>query len=535
MRFQVKSFSSFAFVIATMCFSQAVFARPYSLWAKYEANSKNVAKQTTEWQITENAVIPRQTTEYHLKAVELRQARDWPTRVMLDATAQILVDVPKNVADANPQDASHVVSIDEKTSSADILLPENLNSARSVERLALRVRFQFKRDYLCGVERGLLALQTDGGEAKKKQTPKKSGDLKMQTRTFNFLQWNGVPIKVSYCDSLDEKNLVETRPYLEIYAKTYPELVHDTREALVDQYARLSELVGNAVRKRGYADVKMDGSGGNQNFATDEFPFTIVSDVSAPFVLQELDGGDPRTLADNAVFDQDSKLRLALSCVDNCTSGSCDQSNIGWEEFVDKHVTAQLESVDSKGNPDKQDIEPVSMGAGTWALKVDLRDHVNRDAILRLYYYPDSQRLVIREIPIRIKKTGLITSVPLVSEISSLASGKNPKDITFQSSIPVSYAYGFKSPDRLAITLPWLIGFNPRQALGLADAVKLMAHMSILVPTEGSKFDVAFGAGFQFFNSFALAYGKSVGNGGQDFILIGISVPDLVKIANFAR
>lgn len=241
------------------------------------------------------------------------------------------------------------------------------------------------------------------------------------------------------------------------------------------------------------------------------------------------------------VVDQASSIRVGLK------GDSCKAMGALCPDKIMGHLTFDVESPDTNGNQVKK-ITKLLPDGDAFKLDVALRDLLYKGIKINTRFKLGADELAIRTDQTTVETLGLVSSFPLVSEVLTLAKGRTSvsgRDTDIKSSIPLSWAYNASGDDgrHAAITLPWLIGYNPRSAPRLADTVRLFPHMSLVFPLDkaasgGATRDSAaaegtpqlvVGGGALLVNTFSLAWGMAVDTGAQ-YTLIGLNVPGLVEI-----
>jgi hypothetical protein len=216
------------------------------------------------------------------------------------------------------------------------------------------------------------------------------------------------------------------------------------------------------------------------------------------------------------------------------TSDFCSQLP-GCNTAFARSFSARVSYKDKKGNNVDRDSKLVVQGNG-WQIVPNLSDNIGDEVTVTVSYVNKVDRYDILTATTRVENLGVITTFPVVTEVVSAIdkSAANAADISTQSSIPISWAINLAhgEPAHVAVTLPWMIGINTRDAPRLADVVKVFPHISLILPlasstTKGAS--VAFGAGIALANAFTFSFATTVRDNPQAFFLVGISAPDLAK------
>jgi hypothetical protein len=261
--------------------------------------------------------------------------------------------------------------------------------------------------------------------------------------------------------------------------------------------------------------------------------FTLIRDGASMFEFQEKGFGPAEVL--HGTVDQDSTVQLTLR-----SPGFCGHFLPGCDAFIREYISISIETRDNKNNEIKKDIELEAKG-GLWTLKAALSDYLDREIDFVVYYHNDGKVFELMRRRSLVKNLGLVMSFPVISEVVSLVSRSlgnrvDPKDDGFKSSIPISFAFGLRpgaEGQHLAITAPFMIGYNPQSAPDLAHYVRVFPHVSLVSPLADSTTktpEVTFGAGVALVDAFAISWGLSLS--GQQYLLLGISIPDLAKIVH---
>lgn len=241
------------------------------------------------------------------------------------------------------------------------------------------------------------------------------------------------------------------------------------------------------------------------------------------------------------VVDQESRIRVGLH------PRACDAMGALCPDKIMGHLSFNVESPDTNGNQVKRSTNLLP-DSDAFKLDVSLRDFLYKPIKINTRFKLGADELTIRTDETAVEDLGFVASFPLVSEVLTLAKGTSsvsPGDTAIKGSIPLSWAYNASGDDgrHAAITLPWLIGYNPRWAPRLADTVRLFPHMSLVLPldptaTGGTTRDsiaaqgtaqLVVGGGALLVNTFSVAWGMATDTGAH-YTLIGLNVPGIVDI-----
>lgn len=299
--------------------------------------------------------------------------------------------------------------------------------------------------------------------------------------------------------------------------------------------------------KIGDAAVGRDVPGARENiYISNEHSLTVVRGLDQQIRFNEIDNTAAHNLAERRVVDQDSRLQLVVD------KGFCSSSSVSCAELVADYLVVSLDGKDKNGNPIKKEVELERNGQAA-TLKIALDEFLGQTVKITAWYRNNGNDLKIHEIPsVKVENLGLVMTFPVISEIVTLA-GKSKAseasvgDIKFQSSIPVSFAYNLSAGDgrHVAVTFPWMVGWNPRSAPNLADIIKVFPHVSFIFPVnddakngtggdaeEKVRAQVALGAGVAFVNAFTISWGMATDTGAH-YALLGVSIPELIETMNW--
>ncbi len=233
------------------------------------------------------------------------------------------------------------------------------------------------------------------------------------------------------------------------------------------------------------------------------------------------------------VIDQGSELSIGF-VRDNEDSDRALNGLSGFKRLLDE-LEVDLETTDSNGNviPKRLDLAP--HGTRDALIKVALKDFLDREITLKAFVHLGTQRVeLIHTGKHTIRNLGLITTFPLVSEIAGLVGRFNEKDQEASSTIPVSWAFNVSpgATATLAVTLPWIIGYNPRSAPQLASFIAGFAHLTLLMTEAGPRPAAGLGISVARFFQFSWAVGPDAAMSGQasHYLLVGLSIPDIAKL-----
>ncbi|MDI3286829.1 hypothetical protein [Polyangium sp. 15x6] len=555
----------------TMLLSPApALAEPYEVYARYEPHP-NAGGNAITITLADGEMIPRSSLSHKLVGLYFRIKKDDISKVSLSTLRNfsyaLKCSSPSCGGPASPLRVKiEGVELGKGTPDDKLLIAAGkLPGNDVVDYLSLEVRSKFLASYLCAQEQ---EIRKDGTEIKDPMqsicpqikmnaadagAPDKCDASKATRDQLNAigLLSSGLgttksPVFYSFCGKIsaliDWQKAAGTGPAGEstsdrdARAKAYrTRQKHELSMLLVDRI-RSNEHIDNI-------EVKADAEDQPENiYVWADHPFSVLREPKTQFALKEVDGSEARWLADSTNVHQGSEIRLVPTEKSVCahTARSCD-------ELVHKYLTVTIEGTDKDGKHVNRAVSLTDASDG-WKLDMSLRDFLYKEVTIKLWYNIGGERFEIRRDSVVVEDFGLVTSFPVVSEIVSLAqkggaNELNPKAPEFKSSIPISWAYNMSAAEsrHVAITLPWMIGYNFRGARRLADMIKVFPHMSLILPLSADanggtsskpKQDgaqLAFGVGASFVNTFSVAWGMTTDTG-ANYALLGISVPDLVKI-----
>jgi len=138
--------------------------------------------------------------------------------------------------------------------------------------------------------------------------------------------------------------------------------------------------------------------------------------------------------------------------------------------------------------------------------------------------------------PFTIRNLGLITTFPGVSEIQGLVNDQQASNQSSSSSVPVSWAWNMRTGNvnNIAITLPWMLSYNSRDAPDLSKYFAVFAHVSLIVnasddQTKQAGVAPSLGAGISLAQFFQFSW--AIDKKGNNYLLVGASIPDLAKLS----
>jgi hypothetical protein len=297
-------------------------------------------------------------------------------------------------------------------------------------------------------------------------------------------------------------------------------------DLIVDQLnTRFSSLGTSAVDKE---NVKYNKA---LIYVRDAHSFSVIKSAGSLMLVEE-SGGKVDRLAD--LIDQDSEVALALD------QQVCFQLPPG--EMMKTPWTFELEVPDKtdKTKTQKVGIDLDFRHGCRRQLLTRWSDYLDQRVTFRIIYrVPQREDIVVFKDSFQVYNLGLITTAPVFTEVIAAYKSASPRDIEAKSKIPVSWALSVREGQRdsYAVTFPFTIGVNTRDFPNLAKYVSLAPSVSLLagggVAEDGGEdpdVRVAFGVGVNLAEAFHFGYAWTPAGGGGRYVLIGVSVPDLLPL-----
>lgn len=586
-RFRTAFFALAAAIL--LIASKPARAEPYDLFARYTLRDDIDNKEHQfDVPLSPDTVLPRAGVDYVLSTIFLRMRTDDISNSTRNNFSRIelelVCDECKEKKDLVTVDPNFIdIKPGSKYSEKDILSPVQINSESAAQHITLLVRSKFSDAYLCAQEQEFRAAATtkkDGtatdvatlvsGNPDKKDCQKKVDADKRLTEAekgaakakceftdsqifaVSFLSKNPVllddaprePLVYTFCKEV-AKEIDWTRVVKRNDSGASKETEESYRERVKSnrryQKEELSKKLKLFLKDRGFDNVRIGDDEGVEISA--KHSFTIVKEMGSELTILESTNDQARPLG--LIVDQDSQLELrAVSPQTFCTSATRDCATI-----ISDAIQISLEGKDTKNNDVKKVLKLSPKGGSRWLVDLALADHLYKSVALRLHFKLGKKLIELHTSSFTVEDLGLVTSAPVISELITIfkTPGGNWKDASIKSSIPFSWAFNStcKEGRHVAVTFPWMIGYNPRSAPRLADTFKVFPHASVIFPTDsaaganpdacGDKLagvgepQLAFGVGVSLVNTFTLSWGISTV--GQNYFLLGLSVPDLINLA----
>jgi hypothetical protein len=562
-----------------LCWSSAANAYPYKLYAKYEIPTSGTSKVVTvDLDLVGSTLVPTDPIGGKFKGIYLLPKSDPIAQVELNRLDRIVVDLTTECPEASCQhvttvtvlpDAIHALSPSEQL----IFAPQPIGVDLPLTSLTMEVRPKFTATYLCDMERQLRqdagkriklnfpASPTEQKQAALKAKPKPettdkgraaetldidptsasiitARDGKKSAYAYATLletglaTASGAPILYSFCRNVhDEVDWDVVAQLSHAGAGSLP----DREAAHAEHKARLVALLTPRIERDTKAAVEPGRHADEPRdnvYALLRHRITFLTSMSH-FGLFEVTASEVQPLV--GITDKSSRIKLALLP----GSGFC-SSITGCNTVIGKVLVATIGYTDKKGNPVKKEsaLEP---DGNEWEVAPNLSENIGDEITITVSYVAGDDRLDLLTRKTKVENLGLITTFPVVSEVISAVTknASNPADLSVQSSIPISWGINLSHAEaaHVAVTFPWMFGFNTRSGPHLADVIKVFPHVTLIFPlkseTEIRTTRVAFGGGVALANAFTFSAAATVQDTPQAFFLIGISAPDLAKA--FAR
>lgn len=559
-----------ALAVGVLLCATAASAEPYELYAQYDPIDPSGA--AVQIVLKPGISLPRGTETHKFTGVHLRSKSDDISRMTMCNLRNFVWELecssPSCGGVQRPFEVGHgSTPAGCPSTPVDVLIitPEDMfRGADRIDRLTIRIHAKLAPDYLCGQETALRGgkdnladdwksvipyIRKDAKKAPKDKGPDLSGATPDELAAIGFLAHKvgdiKTPVLWSFCAG--PRNAVHWEqglPDLSTKESDDERRARAAKEKLA-QHRALGQIVAKRLNdegKLGTVTSERDAAGLPENVSIrTEHRLSVVREVKEVLAFESTDRTRHGWLHHTQIVAQGATIRLARA------NDACRELPMACDDFVRTYLSATIEE-DASGATVKS--VPLLRDDTGWAADIALKDYLRKKVKLTLWYkYNDGAdaRLALRTDRFTVEDLGLVTSFPLVTELvtavkASAGNAPNPTDQSYSSSIPISWAFNAKANDgrHLAITFPWLIGYNPREAPRLADYVKVFPHMSVVLPLSGSansgsaaapespRAQIAFGAGLQLVNSFSAAWGMATDTG-ANYVLLGVSVPDLVS------
>jgi hypothetical protein len=345
----------------------------------------------------------------------------------------------------------------------------------------------------------------------------------------------GVPVVFTFCkaqhDQIDWYAVASIGQATRVTTETARDKAHaDHKKVIADK------VIGALRTSGGVPSAHPEKRGADERdnvYALTTHTVTALLSVS-DLTLEEFGTHPPNTLP--AVVDKRSQIVLRVA-------GSTFCSHIPNCNTVIAHdLGVSVASTDKDGKTTSVEGNLTATGGG-WIVLPDLSKYLGQTVSFTIYFKAgESAKIALlgNQYSAQVENLGIVTSFPVVSDVVAAATKNpaNPSDVTTQSSIPVSWAISLShaDPAQAAVTFPWMIGWNTRYAPRLNDIVKLFPHVSVIFPLKTDTTirvpRVGFGFGIALVNAFTFSLAVTVQGTPQSFFMVGLSAPDLGKMAN---
>jgi hypothetical protein len=378
---------------------------------------------------------------------------------------------------------------------------------------------------------GVLALADEGGAVGDKQVLRAGDNGPWLLYSFcaqaKAIDWRALAEAIKNKQAQAVKNFAFGQEAIDTDDKALlPAHKQALSRLLVEQLnARFSSLGTSAV------DTKDEKYEKALVYVQDAHSFSVIKSAGSLMLVEEA-GGAVNRLAD--LIDQDSEVALALD------QQVCFQLPPG--EMMKTPWTFELEVPDKTDSTKTQKV----------GIDLDFRHGCRRQLLTRwsdyldqrvtfriIYRVPEREDIVVFKDSFQVYNLGLITTVPVFTEVIAAYQSASPRDIEAKSKIPVSWALSVREGQRdsYAVTFPFTIGVNTRDFPNLAKYVSLAPSVSLLagggVAEDGGEdpdVRVAFGVGVNLAEAFHFGYAWTPAGGGGRYVLVGVSVPDLLPL-----
>lgn len=532
-----------ALVVATLLPSFAT-AAPYDLVAIYakDKSQKEVSIDDLKTSPDDNVVIPNAFTAddgtYHLTSIEERLDLDDVDHVDKSYLLPMWRFSVYQATDTNtfPEEG---VPLDAKTTKKTWSLTD-IQASHSTSDAVTTVRFMtrgsFSPEFMCGREtvyreqhgKALDAVEKDAGAAGR-DTPTASIAAVYRSGSGaapkKFILSGNHIILYSFCDALLTGDSVD---WAEATKHTYFQVGGGSADELREaHHRRLAELLfGDDFDRNGLKLAKVTKPGTGTNVVIEGVQSFSIMDLSA-FALIERDNQKSGTGESvGKVIDRNSTLEVDFSRLHN---------QCGFA--VSAPYSLVITTTDDNKNPITIK-SPVNVSTPCRPeLNVKWSDYLGKEIRVQLLYQLPGlggKVLVSQSPSFTVRELGLITTFPIVSEVVSLATSTNPKSLNATSSIPISWTMklngqGGFSAAYTAVTFPWKLSYNFREAPEFAKYFAIYPHISIVVPADGKNPTYAVGGGVSLAQFFNFAYGFHPIDH-VSYLFIGVGIQDIVKV-----
>lgn len=567
-------------ILAALLTTARADAEPYQLIAIY--TSASTKERDIRLPITPGTLLPDGAEGYRLSSIVVHFKEEDLGATTLTAFSQFQFSV--RVGD-RPAISSFTADVEEleRSPGQDLSFPgwalDGQHDARA--SMKIEVRSIYSPDFLCLQERALLARegevvhsgflekwqssmfeppQTDGGTALPTNqadgglpptafqcaggptTPQPDAGSEVPERKLLRTQPGGPFILYTFCKGPAGENLNKQRDWnplapgmgnmnedtaafrfedLSSNAKGQ-EVLQRHKRALVE---RLAARLNNFPSHFGQATVDPTAKDYENAllYIRDDYPFSILK-AGGAVRLEEESSGQVRPLADQ--LDQKSQVLLSLThdlCLDLPPDG-----------LLKPPWVFELEVADtgSAGAPKKLEVPLGFRHECTRVLAVPWKDFLDQQVTFRIVFRSQQAGdLVVYRHSFHVYNFGLITILPVASEIVGAATKASVKDIEATSVIPISFALsvGGDRSNSYAVTFPFVLGVNTRSAPRLAEYIALAPSVSLIAGDASQAPHFAFGIGINLARAFHFGYAWAP-DVSSNYVLIGVAIPELLPL-----
>jgi len=572
-----------AVLVTILAFCTPAAAYPYKLYAKYSVKATQPPGETKIDRIEIDAFnptpkdgdppkgatfVPTAPTNGQFVGLYLSPKIDDMAKIELERLDAIYADVcAADAADCGKPIAHTELNRDDLLAGKEkiILFPGMLTTGGAVNQVYVHVRLHFSSDYMCEQERRLrrekgrkvtigipssakftvpapktpgapptkpedqLAIEVDATNASVLLPHDGKLDLLSYTTLFDYglTTPKGAVIVYSYCKSTYD-DIVWTQ-VASHQSKAQRPLTKD--DAHLWHKAALADLILPSLRSLGaYGNIhqeKYRSDGLENTYGEFKHYGSLVRNLPGVTFVEVGHGEMSKTVDKSSDIVMDVGPDFC-SYLDNCNY------------VIGSKLSAEVRytSLDGKETTVTAPLSP--LGGGRWLIADDISKHIRDKARLVVYYSLDNaSRVTLLESTenVAIENLGVVTTFPAATEVIAVVNGtaSQPNNTSAKSTIPLSWALNLsaKSTNAAAVTLPWVIGFNPRGAPRLSDYVAFFPHVSAIIPLSDSNGKtpeprITLGVGLALAKAFTFSLAWPLKGDTDTYLLMGISATDLV-------
>lgn len=558
-------------LVALCLLTCPAFAYPYKLYAKYLTNRTSDTTPTYDTieigaldtraggASSERTFVPTAPIGATFVGLHIAPKSDDIAKIELDRLDELFVDV-YDTSNGTLQIGHERLTRAELISGKEKYVPIALRKGSLSNDVFVHVRLHFEANYLCEQERKLraespsvLQIRTPAKAAAPLTLVKGGPTIDLDVTNASILNSHGGSISLLSYATLFERGLKTDRndPIIYSYCKSVNEdinwdayakiLSEDTKSPITgkDLHIREKRKLASIINEKlaalgGYGNIHLERYGDDRLENTyGEFKHyaSLVRNLKHLSFMEY--GAETQALG--TIVDKASALIVTVSS-DICSEIEDCHGVIG------KHFSVEVTFTNDEAKSTST-VAPLTAYGGGWLISSDLEKHIGEKLDLTVYYsLQNGTRLTLLKLPkvSKVENIGLITTFPAVTEVVALINGidSEPSNASARSTVPLSFAFDTKGGTKgTAITLPWLLGYNPRWAPRLAEQFSIFGHVSAIVPFEGDEATdatpsprVAVGAGVAIVKAFTFSLGWPVTKLEGErhaFFFVGISAPDL--------